>query len=233
MQPYLVNVAGRICVDNLSFSTQYGGGVSVSKIFDGWLGRKVNNYYCDNNMEASQTIATLFNGFSCEQIYFLNGSAFEYDYSKVQRKNTFYSVVDKKMGMELIDSFSMLEEDWDSEGARKINEIVISNALKIWSLIAKYGCLPEISPMPNGVISFDWDTSLGSATIEVGKTKFVFYAYNSRETIYTDKGGVQDLLERADAFIKIIKTNLYPYSFFDKYDAANDVSYLGEFSLMM
>lgn len=68
-----------------------------------------------------------------------------------------------------------LGENWDGYGAAAISEQTRDNALRLVSLIAAapHGLpAPEISPKPNGAISFEWETPRVEAYLELGNTRY-------------------------------------------------------------
>lgn len=74
-----------------------------------------------------------------------------------------------------IEEMACLKENWDGYGASSISPQARDNALYLISLIeaVPYGVpIPEISPTPNGTISFEWETSHAGAYIEIGNTRY-------------------------------------------------------------
>src|SRR5262245_20964910 len=72
--------------------------------------------------------------------------------------------------------FATLGPDWDGDGALSINPTVISNATAIARALGSAFPMPDINPNPNGTISFEWESGSGIAHLEMGKTRFSFYA---------------------------------------------------------
>jgi hypothetical protein len=74
-----------------------------------------------------------------------------------------------------IKALAELRENWDGYGAAAISEQTRDNALRFVSLIeaAPHGLpAPEISPKPNGTISFEWETPRVEAYLEIGNTRY-------------------------------------------------------------
>lgn len=74
-----------------------------------------------------------------------------------------------------IKEMTALGENWDGYGAAAISEQTCDNALRFVSLIAAapHGLpAPEISPKPNGTISFEWETPRVEAYLEIGNTRY-------------------------------------------------------------
>jgi hypothetical protein len=74
-----------------------------------------------------------------------------------------------------IEELSRLQDNWDGYGA-----VPISEYTKYHSMAALRGILgsaphPDITPNPNGTLSFEWETQRGVAHLEVGQTKMSFY----------------------------------------------------------
>ncbi len=77
----------------------------------------------------------------------------------------------------LIYDLSKLEFNWDGYGALSISQSVILHALNLANLLKLFPRFPnpEISPKPNGTLSFSWETNDGGACIEIGNTRFSGY----------------------------------------------------------
>ncbi len=74
-----------------------------------------------------------------------------------------------------IGRLGLLEEDWDGYGATPITVEAQQNAITAIESFPEDLPMPEIDPNPNGTISFDWASPLGSAYLEMGNTRFSFY----------------------------------------------------------
>jgi hypothetical protein len=75
----------------------------------------------------------------------------------------------------VIKELADLGENRDGYGAAAISEQTRDNALRFVSLIAAapHGLpAPEISPKPNGTISFEWETPRVEAYLEIGNTRY-------------------------------------------------------------
>jgi hypothetical protein len=67
-----------------------------------------------------------------------------------------------------------LPEDWDGYGAPRIESQAVENAI---SFLDALSCpVPFITPHPNGTVAFEWESPFGEAYLEIGKTRFSFYA---------------------------------------------------------
>jgi hypothetical protein len=74
-----------------------------------------------------------------------------------------------------IEELSRLQENWDGYGGIPINEFTKYHAMVTVRGILVYAPLPDITPNPNGTLSFEWETPRGVAHLEVGQTKMSFY----------------------------------------------------------
>lgn len=75
-------------------------------------------------------------------------------------------------------SFISLGEGWDGYGAASIKPATISNAVRLleaFSLPTALGA-PFVAPHPNGTITLEWESSFGDAYLEIGQTRYSFYA---------------------------------------------------------
>ncbi len=79
------------------------------------------------------------------------------------------------MALRQISALGNLELDWDGYGGLPISPEVRQNAAVAVGGFPRDLPMPEITPNPNGTISFDWDSAFGSACFEVGKSRFSFY----------------------------------------------------------
>jgi hypothetical protein len=74
-----------------------------------------------------------------------------------------------------LSSLSQLASNWDGYGALPIDPRTIQNSRKAIELLVRGLPAPDISPNPNGTISFIWDNDHGIAHLEIGITRFSFY----------------------------------------------------------
>lgn len=68
--------------------------------------------------------------------------------------------------------FRSLEDDWDGYGALKIREDTIEHAQKALTMLLGLAPMPDISPNPNGTISFEWEDGEILAHLEMGSTMY-------------------------------------------------------------
>jgi hypothetical protein len=67
------------------------------------------------------------------------------------------------------------DPNWDGYGALPISVEAKDNALKAIESLLPVAPTPEISPNPNGTLSFEWETGEGKAHMEIGQTQYSFY----------------------------------------------------------
>jgi hypothetical protein len=101
---------------------------------------------------------------------------------------------------------SCLPPNWDGHGGLAVTKEAIDHAL-IFLLIleAKTPTLenPEITPTSSGTIAMEWETEFGEAYLEIGKTRFSFFARSGsgpqtlREGLADEIGLVSELIESA------------------------------------
>ena len=72
----------------------------------------------------------------------------------------------------MIDSFRELADNWDGYSALAIKELTIENAKHLLQRFnfSSFALDPSITPHPNGIITFEWDSILGEAYLEVGQS---------------------------------------------------------------
>jgi hypothetical protein len=76
---------------------------------------------------------------------------------------------------EMIEELAALPENWDGYGALGISAETTLNALKALDAFLDDVPTPEITPSPNGTLSFEWESPRGVAHLEIGRTRFSFY----------------------------------------------------------
>jgi hypothetical protein len=65
--------------------------------------------------------------------------------------------------------------NWDGYGAIAIGNETKSNALEALNRLENLTCAPEVTPNPNGTLSFEWETSQGFGLLEIGRTRYSYY----------------------------------------------------------
>jgi len=89
------------------------------------------------------------------------------------------------MGDRYIAELGQLGDDWDGYGASAIESQIATQARETFSALVRRLPAPDISPNPNGTISLEWSTQLGTAHLEIGKSDGSFYLKpNTGESYY-------------------------------------------------
>lgn len=68
-----------------------------------------------------------------------------------------------------------MPEGWDGDGARQISSEAVKATEAVLTAFSWQLPAPEVSPNANGTLSLEWETSAGSANIEIGKSKYAGY----------------------------------------------------------
>lgn len=97
--------------------------------------------------------------------------------------------------------------NWDGYGALKISNITSRNAQFVITQFCNSVSIPDITPNPNGTISFEWETHEGFAHFEIGRTKYSFYIKPTVGNTLRFDGQVENLDISITTFINAI---LYP-----------------------
>lgn len=71
-----------------------------------------------------------------------------------------------------LDEIAMLERNWDGYDACTFKPETIANARRVLNALIAAGFTPEVGPLPNGSVGFEWGVDDGSF-IEVGSTSAV------------------------------------------------------------
>jgi hypothetical protein len=74
-----------------------------------------------------------------------------------------------------IEDNSFAEPNWDGYGSLGIKAETKDNAIHGIQNVLLEAPVPDITPNPNGTLSFEWETQNGAAHLEVGQTMFSFY----------------------------------------------------------
>lgn len=85
--------------------------------------------------------------------------------------------------------FGRLDEDWDGYGASAISDMACKNADRFIALMETSIPLiptPEIAPMPNGTVMFEWETPDVEVCIEIGNTLYSGFIISGCGTEYLD-----------------------------------------------
>ena len=65
------------------------------------------------------------------------------------------------------------QPNWDGDGALPIREETTKeDALAVLNQLEIATCAPEITPNPNGTLSFEWETKKGFGQLEIGRTRY-------------------------------------------------------------
>jgi len=75
----------------------------------------------------------------------------------------------------VIEQVAFTEPNWDGYGALPISVETKDNALNAIQNLLRVAPTPEISPNPNGTLSFEWESAEGKAHMEIGRTQYSFY----------------------------------------------------------
>lgn len=72
-----------------------------------------------------------------------------------------------------------LRENWDGQGSVAIDKDAGGHALRHLSRILGLAPTPDLVPNQNGTISFVWESELGHAQLEIGRTRTSFFMSSS------------------------------------------------------
>lgn len=96
-------------------------------------------------------------------------------YVQQVKQGSMASTYEGVVGDKFIQELGHLEEDWDGYGAASIDISIILRAREIYAALVRQLPAPDISPNPNGTISFEWTKDGASAHYEVGRNGYSFY----------------------------------------------------------
>jgi hypothetical protein len=78
-------------------------------------------------------------------------------------------------GEDQIAEIARMPDNWDGYGALTIKAATRRNAISALRSVLISAPIPDITPNPNGTISFEWETDLGFAGLEIGQTRISFF----------------------------------------------------------
>jgi hypothetical protein len=106
-----------------------------------------------------------------------------------------------------LEQFKELEQDWDGYGAVPIHEETVRNSVKAIEAFSDVAQWADKYPNPNGTVSFEWESPLGTAYLEIGRTKYSFYIKaETGRPIYAN-GSVDQI---NPALGELVSDNLFP-----------------------
>lgn len=73
--------------------------------------------------------------------------------------------------MDRLDEIAALEHNWDGYSGSTFKTETISHARRVFTALTAAGIVPDVGPLPNGVVSFEWDND--NSYFEVGATRAV------------------------------------------------------------
>jgi hypothetical protein len=85
-------------------------------------------------------------------------------------------LVEHERALAMLAELGRLPLNWDGYGALPIDRQTIGNSKGALLLLLRYTPAPDITPNPNGTIGFEWNSDQGEAHLEIGKTRFSFFA---------------------------------------------------------
>jgi hypothetical protein len=85
---------------------------------------------------------------------------------------------------------SKWEENWDGEGASAFAPEAIKNAHLVLNVSEGVLPAPEVSPNPNGTITFEWFVGARSAYWEVGRTTWGWFVQENGSTMMRAQGQI-------------------------------------------
>ncbi len=79
------------------------------------------------------------------------------------------------LARQTLEQIADLVDDWDGYGGAAVSKPVRLNAWEALRHFESAGAIPEISPLPNGTIAFDWQSNGVRGHFEIGRTRYSMY----------------------------------------------------------
>lgn len=115
---------------------------------------------------------------------------------------------ERTIALQTVDRFRMMAEGWDGYGAVQIHAVTCKNCSQFLNSLPDNYPFPELTPNSNGTISMEWESQHGSASLEIGKTRYSFYVKQHSGDSQVLRDGDARAIENDIA--KIIVAILYP-----------------------
>jgi hypothetical protein len=112
-----------------------------------------------------------------------------------------------KAAKDKVEEIASMPENWDGYGAIQISSETKRNAQTALEDILRHAPVPDITPNPNGTVSFEWETAQGIGHLEIGRTKFSFYIKPCSGTPLLADGDVNQI---TDDFGRMVAIWLFP-----------------------
>jgi len=84
--------------------------------------------------------------------------------------------VEQERAVASLSEYRDLASNWDGYGALPVGPETIGNSRGALLLLLRYAPAPDVTPNPNGTIGFEWISERGEAHLEIGRTRFSFFA---------------------------------------------------------
>ena len=108
-----------------------------------------------------------------------------------------------------IEELCKMPAGWDGYGALPISRTTKYNSLAALRSILGSAKAPDITPNPNGTLSFEWETAQGVGHLEIGQTRLSFYIQpNHGDPIFLDASS-DDLLISVIKISFLVSGNLF------------------------
>jgi hypothetical protein len=102
-----------------------------------------------------------------------------------------------------------LAENWDGYGAARLEQATVANARAVIEALVPNVPAPEIVPNPNGTITLSWESAAGEAHLEIGLTRFGFFAKSAGQKSKA-QGKLGELYKASGALSSFLWETLYP-----------------------
>ena len=92
---------------------------------------------------------------------------------------SFERIQERDCARAILEDIQHLKPDWDGYGSLPVSKEAIAHARGFLGILeAQTPTLadPEITPTPSGTIALEWEADSGEAYLEIGKTRFSFFA---------------------------------------------------------
>jgi len=99
---------------------------------------------------------------------------------------------------ERIRSFLALEDNWDSNGAKRISETAVDTALKIFEVLETNEIVPPtpyVFPTTHGGVLFEWWGESFDADIEITEDGKLYVYFSKGETEFDASATVSEILK--------------------------------------
>jgi hypothetical protein len=115
----------------------------------------------------------------------------------------------KANSLQSFKEISHLNYNWDGEEGLAPHARILENAKYIFKELLEITFPPDITPNNNGTISCEWETSMGSAHLELGMTRYSMYLRSVDEDTQYFNGEIRNINKEIPLIAESLNKKIY------------------------